>query len=152
MSMSAEELLTREEMRDVIVRYCRGVDRRDWNLVRTCFTADARHQHLEFIGTTDEFVGFASTVLAGIPSTLHAICGVSFEVDADRTMSEAAFVAYHRIKGDDSKDAPFPTGGVDTDWIVAGRYVDQWRRVDDKWLIADRRAFHDWTRLEPATA
>lgn len=33
-----EQLWAREQIRDRLHRYCKGVDRRDWPLVRSCFS------------------------------------------------------------------------------------------------------------------
>ena len=35
--MNVDDLVARERIRDVIHRYARGVDRRDYELVRSCY-------------------------------------------------------------------------------------------------------------------
>lgn len=46
-SMNLEELSARAEIHDVLLRYCRGLDRVDMNLVRDCFHPDAEVQFPE---------------------------------------------------------------------------------------------------------
>src|SRR5690554_5895575 len=93
------ELLAREEIRDLLHRYCKGIDRRDWTLVRSCFADDHIHKHGEYSGPPDEFIGFASAILAKVPATHHSISNVHFTFSENRksASTEANFVAYHYI-------------------------------------------------------
>ena len=49
-------LLDKQEIEEVVLRYCRGIDRRDFELVRSCYHPDARDRHGSFDGTVDEYV------------------------------------------------------------------------------------------------
>lgn len=149
-----EQLSAREEIRDVLHRYCKGIDRRDWALVRSCFADDHVHKHAEYEGPPDEFIGFASQVLENIPATHHSISNVHITLadDGTRATSEANFVAYHYIEAGNPAFAPCETNGKATDWIVAGRYCDTLERRDGRWIIIRREAFHDWERAEQATS
>jgi len=152
MAETTEQLWARERIRDLLHRYCKGIDRRDWGMVRACFGDDHHHSHGGFSGTADEFVGFASTVLKTIPVTHHTIGNVHIDL-ADDGMSaetEANFVAYHLIEAGHSEGTPVPTHGKATDWIVAGRYCDRLERRDGNWLIVRREAVHDWERVDQA--
>lgn len=147
-----EQLLAREEMRDVLHQYCKGIDRRDWPLVRSCFADDHIHNHAEYSGPPDEFIGFASEILKKVPATHHSISNVHFTFgdDGKSASTEANFVAYHYIQEGTPEFAPVPTDGKATDWIVAGRYCDKFEKRDGKWIIVRREAFHDWERYEEA--
>ena len=47
----------RREIHDVVLTYCRGVDRGDLDLVRSVYHPDALdHHHTAFDGTVDEFI------------------------------------------------------------------------------------------------
>ena len=148
----AEQLWAREQIRDRLQLYCKGIDRRDWSLVRSCFADDHVHSHGAFTGSPDEFVGFARSVLEKIPATHHSITNVHIELAADglSATTEANFVAYHLIEAGHHEGTPVPTGGKATDWIVAGRYCDRLEFRADKWLIVGRTAVHDWERFDEA--
>ena len=148
----AKQLWAREQIRDLLHRYCQGIDRRDWVKVRSCFADDHVHSHGGFVGSADEFVGFASAVLGTIPATHHTIGNVHIDLadDGQSAATEANFVAYHLIEAGHFEGTPVPTGGKATDWIVAGRYCDRMERRDDAWLIVKRDAVHDWERVDPA--
>lgn len=148
----ADKLWAREEIRDILHRYCKGIDRRDWDLVRACFADDHVHKHGEFEGPADEFVGFASEILKKVPATHHSISNVHIDLSEDGTKAstEANFVAYHYIEAGVPDFGPVPTGGKATDWIVAGRYCDHLEKRDGSWIIVRREAFHDWEHYEEA--
>ena len=148
----SEQLWAREQIRDLLYRYCKGIDRRDWALVRSCFADDHVHSHSEFKGSADEFIGFASVALEKIPATHHSISNVHIELAADgmSASTEANFVAYHLIAAGHLEGTPVPTGGKATDWIVAGRYCDRLEKRGGQWIIVERNAFHDWERVDEA--
>ncbi len=52
MTVSAIDRDLRQDVADVLVRYAAGIDRKDWRLFRTCFTADC-HADYGDIGTWD---------------------------------------------------------------------------------------------------
>ena len=55
MGMTPDDLIAREQIRDVVYRYARGVDRRDFALVRGCYHPDATDDHGRFVGNGWEF-------------------------------------------------------------------------------------------------
>ncbi|MEM9880578.1 MAG: nuclear transport factor 2 family protein [Pseudomonadota bacterium] len=148
MSISAETLVDRALISDVIYSYCQGVDRQNWAQVEDCFTPDAQHDHGSFIGDTDTFIGFASAVLQQMAGTLHHIGNIRIDISGNTATSEASFVAYHRIRA--NSDGPLDTEAADIDWIVAGQYRDSWLKTGVGWRIKERQAIHDWTRRELA--
>lgn len=147
-----EELLAREQIRDVLHRYCKGIDRRDWALVRACFADDHVHNHGGIHGSADDFVRMACAVLLMIPATHHTIGNVHFTFSEDglSVQTEANFVAYHLIEAGHMEGTPVTTHGKATDWIVAGRYCDRMERRGGAWIIVRRDAVHDWERVDPA--
>lgn len=152
--MTTDELLAREEIRDILHRYCKGIDRRDWALVRSCFADDHVHKHSTIEGSADDFVRMASAVLSTIPATHHTIGNVhfAFAPDGMSVETEANFVAYHLIEAGHMEGTPVPTHGKATDWIVAGRYCDRLEKRDGAWIIVRRQAWHDWERVDPANS
>ncbi|MFM8863148.1 MAG: nuclear transport factor 2 family protein, partial [Acidimicrobiia bacterium] len=48
---------------DLMALYCRGIDRLDRDLVRSCFHPDATDTHGSFHGTIDEFLDWAFGLL-----------------------------------------------------------------------------------------
>lgn len=137
---SAEELLDRQEIYDVLVRYCRGIDRRDEALVRSCYQHDAYDDHGIFQGSAADFVTYAVDNLKTMVATMHCIHNVTFEIAGDKAATEAYCVAYHRM----------PSRDGESDHFVGIRYVDQLDRTPGgPWLIRHRTVVYEWTRIEP---
>jgi len=145
-----EELLAREHIRSVIYGYCRAVDSRDWNNVRACFAPDATISHGSYSGPVDKFLDFAIDILDKMGETLHSVGGVSIEFVDGVAKTHATYSSFHHIPGKYDKVGPVPTDGVDTDWLVAGRYCDTLQCFDGVWKITNREAYNDWTRREPS--
>jgi hypothetical protein len=53
LSARLRTLLDRQEIADVVARYCRGIDRRDFDLVRACYHPDGADRHTGFSGGID---------------------------------------------------------------------------------------------------
>jgi len=70
-SEKIELLIARQEISDVIYRYARGIDRLDFDLVRTCYHPDAYDDHSSFSGNVEDFITSAKGFLARWTTTQH---------------------------------------------------------------------------------
>lgn len=134
-------LLDRQAIADVVLRYCRGIDRLDLELVRDCYHPDATDEHGTFTGTRDEYVDWVSGVLERYTGTMHVVSNQLIEVDGDRAHAETYGVAYHWGEPLTDHHRNFTTGF---------RYVDRFERRDGVWRIARRVAVREWTQVVPA--
>jgi SnoaL-like domain len=134
------ELLDKQAIHEALMRYCRGIDRCDEELIRSAYHPGAYDDHGEFRGTVEEFVPWALHALQIDPAmvTMHSISNEYVEVRGDVAFSEAYFIAYHRSGPPEKK----------TDMTLGGRYVDRYERRNGQWKIARRRVLHDWTRVD----
>lgn len=131
--MTTEDALARVALHDLVMRYCRGVDRRDFALVRSLYWDDAVDRHgAMFEGGPDEFVAWLPTVMAGFELTVHRITNSLFVVDRDEAEGEHYAIAYHRTAAPDRREL-----------IVGGRYLDRYRRRDGVWKFAMRSLVFD---------
>lgn len=131
------------DIRNVLFRYAKGVDRLDWALVRSCFHVDAV---LTYGGPTspEQFIAGASGGLAAYRFTQHSVSNILIEVDGAAARCESYCQARHR--------SPGQNGTVDTDFLWGGRYVDRFELREGAWRIAERVCVHDWTKLETVDA
>jgi hypothetical protein len=134
-------LVDRQAIADVVLRYCRGVDRLDLELVRDCYHPDATDEHGTFTGTRDEYVDWVAGILTRFTGTMHLVANQLIEVDGDVARSESYGVAHHWGDPADDPRRNFTTGF---------RYVDQFSRRDGQWRIAKRVAVREWTHVVPA--
>lgn len=147
-----EKLIAKENIKTQLALYCKGIDRRDWSLVRSCFSERHHHKHGPFEGSLDEFIGFASKNLGHVKVSHHSLANFIITLGDDGTsaQSEVNFTAVHLIEASVTEDLTYTIKGQDTDWTVAGSYVDQWVLEKDQWLIIKRHAHQYWQRVEPA--
>ena len=138
--MTIEELVAQQEIRDVLARYTRGIDRKDAELVRSCYHPGAYDDHGAFQGTAEEFVEWVQQVLSYFDTTMHFLGQQLIEIAGDRAHSETYCVAYHRR---DARD-----GDEGHDLWMGLRYVDVLESRDGEWRIADRRCVFDWSRRD----
>ncbi len=138
-----ERLADRQEIEDVVLRYCRGVDRMDRELVRRCYHADATDEHGSFRGSVAEFLDWVFPLLAKYTSTFHLVGNVLVEFgEPGLAAVETYGIAFHRSE----REAPHLN-------LISGfRYVDRFERrpVDGRpqWRIATRTTVVEWSRVD----
>lgn len=125
------------EIRELHSRYCRGIDRGDFDLVLSCYHEDATEEHAGFHGAAREFYGIVKSKLVNDLTAFH-VTNVSVELSGDRhALGEAYYLAI--VRG----------GGGPIDTFMSGRYLDRFERRDGVWRIAHRVATSDWWALVP---
>lgn len=141
--MSLQQLSDEAEIRKVHLRYCRGVDRMDWDLVRSCYHPDATDDHGSYKGNIDGFMDWVAVALAKFESTTHFTGNQLVEVRGDCAWAEHYARIYHRRAARDNIPAE--------DLIVNVRYIDRMERRDGEWRIAARVIVADSNRLDPVS-
>jgi hypothetical protein len=138
-----EELVAQQAIRAVLYRYCRGIDRRDFELVRSCYHPGATDDHGKYSGDVEGFIDYVTVTLARFERTMHMIGNVIIERDGDSARSEAYAVAYHRLAA--RGEAP------PRDYVVGLRYIDRIDRRDGRWAISNRVCALEWSRMDDIT-
>lgn len=135
--------LAEAEIQRVLHRYCRGIDRRDMALVRTCYHPDARDDHGDIVCGVDEAIEHFEKTLRRFERTMHFLGNIVIEPSPslDRARSEAYLIAMHRLRANASKPA--------RDFWVGLRYIDDFALRDGEWRIANRVCAFEWSRIDP---
>ena len=129
-----------DAIRHVIYTYCRGIDRRQMDIVRSCYHPDATDHHGDYRGGVDGVIEHFKSELSKWDSTSHFIGNVLIDIDGDFARVESYALAHHR------RDTTPERQGID---FVAGvRYVDDFEKRDGSWRIATRVVVVDWTRTD----
>ncbi|MBW2267781.1 MAG: nuclear transport factor 2 family protein [Deltaproteobacteria bacterium] len=134
------KLLDDREIRDVVLRYCRGIDRMDRELVRSCYHADATDEHGSFSGNVDEFLAWVWPLLERYTQTMHFVGNLLVEVSEDVAAAETYGMAFHRSEDERPQ----------LNLITGFRYLDRFERREDMWRIASRVAVTEWSRVDDA--
>jgi hypothetical protein len=101
-----ESLLAEREIRDVIYRYCRGVDRVDLDLVRSCYHPDGIDDHGSFRGDVDEYVGWLAERLGRYQHTSHTIGNVLIRFKGSEAWVESYCGVHQRYSGEAGASPP----------------------------------------------
>jgi len=141
--MTTEMLLTEAAVRHVLLQYCRGIDRMDQALVRSCYHDDAVDTHGSFEGGVDEFLDWVWKLLGKYDGTMHFLGNMLVEVDPTDSrvaLAETYGIAHHWSINPDPK----------RNLVTGFRYVDRFelRGQEEGWRIARRVATTEWVRVD----
>ncbi|MGE0385830.1 MAG: nuclear transport factor 2 family protein [Gammaproteobacteria bacterium] len=125
-------LADRQEILDCSHRFCRGVNRRDRELLRSAFHPDAIDDHGFYCGGIDGFLDWIDTVYDDIAQTQHYVSNQSVELDGDGAHAEQYWLVVNVRRA----------GGEVI--IRGGRYIDRFERRGGRWAIAARVCFTEW--------
>ena len=148
-------LLDKQEIEETVLRYCRGIDRRDFDLVRNCYHPDALDHHGSFSGSVDEYIAWVDKLTSRYRFSMHLVGNVLIELGGDDSTPrddgiapsdlaacETYGVSLHR------SDDPRPFMNLATGF----RYLDRFERREGKWKIAERTAIGEWSLPVPSDA
>ena len=136
-TVTVEQLLARAEINDVLQRYVRGIDRVDMDVVSSCYHPGAYDNHGQFQGTVEEFTAWLSGRLGRHKATTHFLSTPLIRfTEEDVAQIDTYCLNYSVSKPDENGDSFATNSQI--------RYLDRFERRNGRWLIAHRRAVHDW--------
>ena len=121
--MDLQTLIDRAEITDLLTRYARAVDRKDWDLFRSVFTPDARIDYTQvggIAGSLDEVAGFLEQVMPMFESMQHLISNIDIAIDGDEAKVTA--MVYNPLR---LPDSPM--------WATGGWYHHELVRTPEGW-------------------
>lgn len=139
-----QEIGDRQEITDLIYRYCRSVDRLDVPLGHSIWHEDAIADYGEAVYQGDGR-GVIDLICANHRKALHhshQVSNILIELDGDRAASESYVTATLRIR----------RGEQLMQITVWSRYVDRWSRRKGRWGLDKRIAIRDFDEVRGATA
>jgi hypothetical protein len=136
--LEPSDLAARSAIREVLARYARGVDRCDWQLVRSCYHPDATDDHGVYRGDVDGFITYFAEQVHEFESTTHHVLQSVMELAGDVAGVETSSIAHHL--GADAEGR--------FDLVTAVRYVDRFERRSGDWRIAQRVVVMEWVRTD----
>lgn len=116
----------RQEIHDCLMRYARGIDRFDKELMASAYHPDGFDQHGIAEGVAADFCDWAVNMHGAIQTShQHIINNHSVEIDGDVAHAETYFMFW----GDNVEGPPM---------LAFGRYIDRFEKRDGVWAIAYR--------------
>src|ERR1700712_1944808 len=124
---SDDDTTDRRQILECILRYCRGLDRRDREIVLSAFHPGAVDDHGHFVGPVEKFVNWVFSIQdMTYRRTQHIINNHLCEIDGNTAHAESYYA---------SVGLPKNGQGQMTTW---GRYIDRLEKRDGRWAIAAR--------------
>ena len=137
--LALRETLACGEIHRVILNYARGVDQRNYELVRDCFHDDARIDYSVFAGSPDELVLWLERSQPNADRVSHLLGAphIEFAPDGQRAEVETSCIQTAVLPRDEQGRVFRALSGL--------RFLDRFERRGVAWRIADRRNVPDWS-------
>ena len=149
MTDALQRLIDKDEIRDLMARYCRGVDRADWEAVRATYHPDAYDDHGDYKGGVDGFIAFGKERTGGATQVMHFLgeCLIEF-ASPTVALAETYFFTAHTLGPEAQRQyGAGAKGGGPVQLSHYGRYVDRVEKRSGEWRIAHRIVVFETTRL-----
>ncbi|HEX4017738.1 MAG TPA: nuclear transport factor 2 family protein [Frankiaceae bacterium] len=106
--MNLQQLQDKIEIQELLARYARGLDTKDWEVWRAVFTADAVLDYSSAgipVGTRDEVGAIFEQAFVAIPWAQHFITNIEIDLDGDQAKVRAMFYNPMQLPGADEQSA-----------------------------------------------
>jgi hypothetical protein len=135
-----EAMMSKQEIKDVLARYARGVDRADEEMLKSCYHPDAIEEHgSAYAGPAHEYIEGAVVRIRQMGTMCHYICNVHIELEEELAYVEAYVLTFARFSREEES----------FDTLTGGRICDRFERRAGEWKIAHRKLAFDWNRDMP---
>src|SRR3954463_13892600 len=88
-----QEISDRMEIEGVLIRYTRGIDTGEWDVLDTVFTPDAEIDYTESGGIADIYPAvkawLAEVLPAFFPKRMHSLAQIAISLDGDDALATA---------------------------------------------------------------
>lgn len=122
------DLKQRQQISDLYVRFTRGFDREDAELIRSVFWPDAQIYYGTETNSRDEFISVHLPRHTRMGSYAHHITSQTVDIAGDVAHVESNLIALFRARDDQWAS------------IVGFRYIDRLDRRNGEWRVAVREA------------
>ena len=136
-----QKMLDKQEIQESILRYASGVDMRDWELYRQCFSDEVEVDFTSWSGgepskmPADQWVAAVRSTLSGFESTQHTLTNFVIDLRGDEATAVLHMSAQHYL----------PNAGGDSTLLLGGYYTHELVRAATDWKIRKARLTVTWT-------
>jgi hypothetical protein len=126
-----QHLIDRLAIDDVLTRYAHAIDTKDFDLLDTVFTPDARLDYRSAMGIAGDYPEVKAWLAAVVPAlgvTQHLVVNRAITIDGDTARGTSHFHNPNRMVID----------GEPLLFVVGGVYHDRYARTPDGWRITER--------------
>lgn len=156
---SLARLRDRAQIEDILLRWCRAVDRLDTSSIERLFHSDATDRHGAFNGGVDGLIQWITDRHKSISFSMHQLSNVLVEfAGPNLALVESTVCSIQRYAPDAGEALAQSSGGklgepgAETDVFGSARYVDRFERRAGEWRIAARTVVFGWKRMAAVPA
>lgn len=132
-----DDMLAKHQIREVLSRYARAIDRADGELLKGCYHPDAIEEHGgTFSGNAWAYIEQAIPKVMAMGPMQHLLGNSFIRLDGDLAHVETYVWTFARVSD----------GSREWDTFTGGRLLDRFERRAGRWRIAHRRTIFDWNR------
>jgi hypothetical protein len=151
---SPERIADRLEIQDVMYRWCRAIDRLDYDEIRAVFHADATDTHGIYNGNIEGLISWIRERHRTITFSMHQVSNMLIEfATPEVAMSEAYLRTIQRYPAEAAAALKQLANGYEpvgaSDLWTCSRYIDRFERRDGAWKIAQRVLAQEWKVITP---
>jgi hypothetical protein len=130
-----EKIADRMAITDILHNHCRGLDRRDSNLLKSCYWPEAEVDYGSYRGPAQMFAELVVGALGdSYELTRHCIGNTVIDLRDGTAHVESYVNADHLLIG------------AALEMCFAGRYLDLLEKRDGQWRVLHRQVVMDWSR------
>jgi len=151
---SPERLADRAAIQDVMYRWCRAIDRLDYDSIRDVFHPDAIDYHGAYEGDVDGLIEWIRGRHQPIPFSMHLVSNMLIEFTSlDDAIAETYCLAMQRYPAHGRAALTGLVGDMPandawaSDMVAPCRYVDHFKRLNGVWRIQTRQVAFDSVML-----
>ena len=135
-----QELLDKQNIYELMCRFCRGVDRLDKELTLSCFWAGAIDIHVAkkgmYTGTVEDFLAAEWDSWREFTGFQHYLCNHLSEVKGDEALAETYQFSFFWAK---------PGADPGLNLMNSNRYIDRFERRNGEWRIIHRELYRNFS-------
>jgi hypothetical protein len=147
---TADRLADRAQIQDTIFRYCRGIDRQDYEAVRATYHPDATDWHGPYKGGIDGLIEWMKERHKSVPFSMHSVTNMLIEFSGpDLAVVETYFTLSQFYPAESKATLAQLSGGKEGKpgaayhLVMFGRYVDRFERRSGVWRVSKRVGTYD---------
>lgn len=158
LELSNEELrrmVDRQQIVDVVARWVRAVDRRDWAAIPDLFHPEGQDNHGAYQGGVAGLIDWLTDRHTQITQSMHHLGSSLVEFKTpEKAHSETYIVAYQRYSPEHREARTAMLGHewseleVPVDITSGGRYLDTFEKREGEWRILNRVTVFEFIRAE----
>ncbi|MBF3851494.1 nuclear transport factor 2 family protein [Burkholderia pseudomallei] len=151
---SLSRIADRLAIQDAMYRWCRAVDRLDYDEMRAAFHPDGTDNHGIYSGDVDGLIEWIRERHKTIPVSMHQVSNMLIEfAGPDLALVETYVRTTQHYPENATSSLVQLTGrsqvtpGVAVDLLTCSRYIDRFQRRNGEWRVLHRTLVQDWKQI-----